>query len=330
MKEYFNFLGFKINTKKFMLSLGVFAFVVLLLVIVDMLFLEVSWYGFLTGLAFLLAVVISNELMPERNLKKDFSYDLIWWIFPFSIIGARIAFVVNNIELFDSFWEMCAIWNGGQSIYGGVIGGIVGLIICSLIHKQNPVSAMDCVAPVLILGQAIGRWGNFINQELYGWEIKNKAFQWFPIGVEVNGTWHLALFFYESVLNLLGFFLLLFILRKTKKKGVVTLTWFAYYGLIRFFLEPLRLTKYIMYIPNTTIQWSSVTSILMFAVGVIGLVAIFIKDYIDKKKGLVSDSAKKIDKSESSKLKTKQTCKVEDENSEKSKKQTSVNDKPEK
>ena len=292
MKEYFNFLGFKINTKKFMLSLGIFAFVVLLLVICDMLFLEVSWYGFLTGLAFLLAVVISNELMPERNLKKDFSYDLIWWIFPFSIIGARVAFVVNNIELFDSFWEMCAIWNGGQSIYGGVIGGIVGLVICSLIHKQNPISAMDCVAPVLILGQAIGRWGNFINQELYGWEIKNKAFQWFPIGVEVNGTWHMALFFYESVLNLLGFFALLYILRKTKKKGVVTLTWFAYYGFIRFFLEQLRETKYIMYIPNTTIQWSSVTSIIMFVIGVGGLIAIFVKDYLDKKNGLVLSSEK--------------------------------------
>ena len=102
----------------------------------------------------------------------------------------------------------------------------------------------------------------------------------------------MALFFYESVLNLLGFFALLYILRKTKKKGVVTLTWFAYYGFIRFFLEQLRETKYIMYIPNTTIQWSSVTSIIMFVIGVGGLIAIFVKDYLDKKNGLVLSSEK--------------------------------------
>ena len=81
-------------------------------------------------------------------------------------------------------------------------------------------------------------------------------------------------------------------MRKTKKKGVVTLTWFAYYGFIRFFLEQLRETKYIMYIPNTTIQWSSVTSIIMFVIGVGGLIAIFVKDYLDKKNGLVLSSEK--------------------------------------
>ncbi|MBQ2863839.1 MAG: prolipoprotein diacylglyceryl transferase [Clostridia bacterium] len=331
MKEYFNFLGFKINTKKFMISLGVFAFVVLVLLIVDMLFLEVSWYGFLTGLAFLLAVVISSELMPERGLKKDFSYDLIWWIFPLSIIGARVAFVVNNIHLFDSFWEMCAIWNGGQSIYGGVIGGIVGLVICCLIKKQNPICAMDCVAPVLILGQAIGRWGNFINMEVYGWEITNKALQWFPFGVKVNGTWHLATFFYESVLDFAGFFLLLFLLRKTNKKGVVTLTWFAYYGFIRFFLEQLREEKYIMYIPGTNLQWSTITSIIMFSIGAIGLIAILVKSIIDKKKGLsletsVSYAAEKTEQSKpETEVKENDLTEVENKVETKNKKSTKQN-----
>lgn len=291
MKDYFNFLGFKINTKKFMLTLGIFAFIVLGLLIVDMFFLKVSWYGFLIGLAFLIAVVVSSELMPERGLKKELSYDLIWWVFPLAIVGARVAFVVNNLNLYDSFWEMCAVWNGGLSIYGGVIGGIVGVIICCLIKKVNPISAMDCIAPVLILGQAIGRWGNFINMEVYGWEITNDALKWFPFGVNINGTWHLATFFYESVLDLAGFFVLLYLLRKTKQKGIVTLTWFMYYGFIRLFLEQLREQKFIMYIPGTNIQWSALTSIIMFSIGAIGLIAILVKNIIDKKKGLVSETA---------------------------------------
>lgn len=285
MKDSFNFLGFKINTKTFLISLAVFAGVVLALLLVHFYITEVSWYGFLIGCAFLLAVVIACELMPERGLNKDLPYSLIWWVFPTAIIGARIAFVVNNIHLYDTFWEMCAVWEGGLSIYGGVMGGIIGLTICCLIKKANPICAMDCVAPVLILGQAIGRWGNFANVEVYGWEITNKAWQWFPFGIIANdGKWHLANFFYESVLDFIGFLGLLFLLRKTKAKGVVCCTYFMYYGFIRFFLEQLRDAKYIMLIPGTNIQWSTITSVIMFSVGAIGLISIFVLKMIKNKK----------------------------------------------
>lgn len=284
MKEYFNFLGFKINTKKFLISLAIFAGVVLVLVLCDLLLFRVSWYGFLIGCAFLLAVIIACELMPERNLKKDLPYDLIWWIFPLSIIGARFAFVINNIELYNSFWEMCAVWEGGLSIWGGVMGGALGLVICCLIKKVNPLSAMDVAAPVLILGQAIGRWGNFANVEVYGWEITNDALKWFPFGVNVNGTWHLANFFYESLLDLIGFFVLLFLLRKTKQKGLVASSYLMYYGFIRFFLEDLRDPEFIMIIPGTDIAWSKLISGIMFLIGLIALITILVVDYVNKRK----------------------------------------------
>lgn len=284
MKEYFNFLGFKINTKKFLITMAIFAAVVIVLVIVDLLLFRVSWYGFLIGCAFLLAVVIACELMPERGLRKDLPYDLIWWVFPLSIIGARIAFVINNVDLYNNFWEMCAVWNGGLSIYGGVIGGAIGLVICCAIKKVDPIKAMDCVAPVLILGQAIGRWGNFANMEVYGWEITNDALKWFPFGVKVNGTWHLANFFYESVLDLAGFFMLLYLLRKTKKKGLVTCSYLCYYGFIRFFLEDLRDPQFIMIIPGTNIAWSKLTSLITFLIGAIGLITILIITLVNKKK----------------------------------------------
>lgn len=284
MREDFNFLGFKINTRKFLMTVAVYAAIIIVLMILDMFVLDISWYGFLMGSAFLLAVVMATDLMKERDIDSEFPYDLIWWVFPLSIVGARIAFVVNNLDLYSNFWEMCQVWNGGLSIYGGVMGGAVGLVICCLLKHKNILSAMDCVAPVLILGQAIGRWGNFINKEVYGWEITNEALQWFPFGVKIGSRWHLANFFYESVLDLLGFFILLLVLRKSKQKGIVACTYLAYYGFIRYFLEQLRDPKFIMVVPGTSIEWSALTSIIMFSIGAIGLITIFIVNLVKNRK----------------------------------------------
>lgn len=291
MKDYFNFLGFKINTKKFLITVGVFAALVLILVLIDLLLFRISWYGFLMGCAFIIAVVVSAELMPCRGLKKDLPYDLIWWIFPLAIIGARIAYVINYPEQYKTFLDIIAVWEGGLSIYGGVIGGGIGLVICCLIKKVNPISAMDCVVPVLILGQAIGRWGNFFNAEVYGHEITNAALQWFPFGVKINGVWHLATFFYESVLDLAGFFILLLLVRKTKQKGLVVSSYLTYYGFIRFFLEDLRDASFIMIIPGTDIAWSKLVSIIMFGIGIICLITCIILSCVKRRKNSETPNA---------------------------------------
>ena len=94
---------------------------------------------------------------------------------------------------------MFKVWEGGMAIYGGIIGGVIGLVICALIKKKNIVSCMDMAAPCLIIAQAIGRWGNFINKEVYGFQVTSKAWQWFPFAVEVGGKYYLATFFYESI-----------------------------------------------------------------------------------------------------------------------------------
>ncbi len=286
MKQDFNFLGFTINIRKFLLTLAIFCGVVIVLMLVHMFITPISWYGFLMGCAFLLAVVIACDLAKYRDLNDDFPYDLIWWVFPFSIIGARTAFVLNNLELYNDFWDMIAVWNGGLSILGGVMGGAVGLIICCLIHKKNIFSAMDICSPVLILGQSIGRWGNFINAEVYGWEVTNKALQWFPFAVKIGNHWHLANFFYESVLNFGGFVGLLYLLRNTKQKGLVSCAYLMFYGFIRFFLEQLRDKQFILYIPGTNIAWSMLTSAIMFFVGAIGLLTIFIVKRVKQRKSM--------------------------------------------
>lgn len=281
MKEHFNLFGFKINTKKFIITMTIALGIIVLLIGVDILWFDVSWYGVFIGIAFILAVVISSELAQERGLYKDISYDVIWIVFPLALLGARIFYVINSPHEFESFVDTLKVWEGGLSIYGGILFGTLGVIGFCLYKKINMFKAFDIFAPVLILGQSIGRWGNFINQEVYGFEITNPNLKWFPFGVNIDGVWHLATFFYESIINLAGFFILVMILRKSKKPGIVAFTYFIWYGVLRLILESLRIEEYILYIPGTKIMFSSLISVIFIVIGVLGLLYV---NYADKLK----------------------------------------------
>ena len=278
MKDKFTIWGFKFKTKNVMMTLGIAAVVLIVLLIFNAYVREVSWYGVIIGVGFLVALWLATQLAEYRNLPSELPYDLILWIFPFSIVGARTYYVLTSLDEFDSFYEMIAVWEGGIAIYGGIIGGLIGLMICCAIKKKNVVSCTDLAAPCLIIAQSIGRWGNFINQEVYGWEITNKSLQWFPFGVKIGETWHLATFFYESILNLCGFFLLTHLLRKSKIRGIVTATYLIYYGVVRLFLEGLRDDFYILKIPGTQLAVSQVVSGAIILVGLVWLTILLIKN----------------------------------------------------
>lgn len=278
-----NIFGFKFKLKNFLLTVIIALFVLLVLILLDTFeVMDVSWYGVIIGTGFLVALVMATQLCENRGLNRDFPYDLILWVFPLSLIGARIYYVLCSLDEFSNFWEMCAIWNGGMAIYGGIIGGLIGLVICCLIHKKDIVATMDVVAPCLIFAQAIGRWGNFVNQEVYGFEVTNKALQWFPICVHItkNGmdSWHLATFFYESFLNVLGCIGLVILLRKVKLKGIVASSYLIFYGIVRFFLEGLRVEGYILFIPGTHFPVSQAVSLAIIVIGVAWLCYILIKN----------------------------------------------------
>lgn len=278
MKDEFSIWGFKFKTKNLMITLGVAAVVLLGLLLFNAFVREVSWYGVIIGLGFLVALWLATQLASFRDLPSELPYDLILWIFPFSIVGARAYYVLTSLDEFHSFYDVIAVWEGGIAIYGGIIGGLIGLMICCAIKKKNVIDCTDLAAPCLIMAQSIGRWGNFINQEVYGWEITNKAFQWFPFGVKVGETWHLATFFYESILNLGGFFLLTFLLRKYKIRGLVTATYLVFYGIVRLILEGLRDDFYILKIPGTNLAVSQVVSGVIILVGLVWLTVLLIKN----------------------------------------------------
>jgi len=223
--------------------------------------LTVHWYGLIIALGMVAGILLASYNARKRGLSSDDVVSMALIVIPLAIVGARALFVLSNLELYASFWEMVATWNGGLSIIGGVMGGAIGVTIFSVWKKVHFFNLADIAVPSLILGQAIGRWGNYFNQEVYGMLVENPAWQWFPFAVNISGQWFHALFFYESVLNLLGVGLLLLVLYKAKPKGLVLAGYLFYYGLVRTVLESLRQPEFIMRVFGLPI--SQVLSALM-------------------------------------------------------------------
>jgi len=246
---------------------------------------SVSWYGIIIVTGVLVALLVAVWLCKQRKISTDTPFELLVWCFPLAIIGARTYFCIFSGQSYN-FIEFISIWHGGMAIYGGIIGGLIGLILYAVIRKKNFLTTLDLVAPCLIIAQAIGRWGNFVNQEVYGLQITDPSWQWFPFGVyiEALGEWHYATFFYESILNLIGFVILLLIFRKGFKAGVVTAWYLIYYGTVRFFLEMLRAPSEILFIGDSGIPVSCVVSAVMVLVGTGFLIYLAIKNKKEKPK----------------------------------------------
>lgn len=199
------------------------------------------WYSALivTGILAALFIVFREE--KRLQLPHDTTVDLALCVIPCGIIGARLYYVLFAWDLFrDDPLRILRIWEGGLAIYGGVIGGAIAGAVFSRIRRIPLSRLMDMAAPALPLAQAIGRWGNYFNQEAYGAPITTPAWQFFPAGVLVNGQWYMATFFYESAWDLVIFIALMFTRRRMRRSGDVFLWYAALYGAGRFVIEGLR------------------------------------------------------------------------------------------
>ena len=210
---------------------------------------EIYYYAVCIVCGIILATVVCALLFRRRNIPTDWVIDLLLCILPLGIIGARTFYCLTDPTTSMADW-FSKFREGGLSIIGGVCGGALGVVLFCLIHKINFLRVADCLLPCVILAQAVGRWGNFFNQEVYGAEITNTAMQWFPFGVyiERSSTWHYAFFFYESLLDLIIFALLFTLMWKFTKKphGLATAGYFFGYGVVRSVMEPLRDAQYIL------------------------------------------------------------------------------------
>ncbi|MDR3021929.1 MAG: prolipoprotein diacylglyceryl transferase [Clostridiales bacterium] len=225
---------------------------------------SIGYYGLIIALSILLSYNIATRIAKYRGLDKDFIFLVTIVTVPIAIVGARFLHVVLNSSQY-SFYEAIAFWEGwaGLAIYGALIfGGLAILTVC-YIKKVNFFKMLDVAVPVFLLAHALGRWGNFFNSELYGRAVD---FDFFPLTVFIEGTGqnHLALFFYEFVLNLIGFFVLLKILKKSNKVGIVVATYAIWYGTVRLIMEPMRMEQFH---PQGSINMFVVISVLLIVAG---------------------------------------------------------------
>lgn len=231
---------------------------------------EIYWYGVIICLAIIVAVVVATMFCKARKYNTEIPLNIALVILPTGILAARFFAVIfdDSLVLSDYF----NFRTGGMSIIGAVIGGGLGLLAyCLLTKKTDKMKYFDVLTVVLILAQAIGRWGNFFNGEVYGQVIDaSSKFATFPFAVEVDGVFYQALFFYEFVLNLIAFGIMDVIFLKENKCGYVTGAYLVLYGVIRTGLEMLRQNEYILRLKGLPI--SLICSVLMIAAGVVILV----------------------------------------------------------
>lgn len=235
---------------------------------------SIAWYGVIISSGLLLGALLAMHRTKQRGFKPDIILDFLLLAIPLAIAGARLYYVAFEWENYaDNLLQVFAINQGGLAIYGGVIGGIIAAEIFCRIKKFPFLTLIDLVVPSLILGQAIGRWGNFVNQEAFGNIITNPSLQFFPFSVYIEqlGEWHQATFFYESAWNIVLLCVVLLLSRRKVKDGTLLSTYFVGYGMGRFLIEGLR-TDSLYIIPGVRV--SQMLSLLLIAIGIVMLILI--------------------------------------------------------
>lgn len=233
---------------------------------------DVAWYGILISLGILFGVIFATYRAKQQGLYNDVIIDMVLWVIPIAIIGARAYYVIFSWDYYSkNLDQIFNIRQGGLAIHGGIIFGVlVGYLFCRY-KKIKFWKLADIVAPSIILGQAIGRWGNFINQEAYGGPTD------LPWGIMINGIKVHPTFLYESLWNFGVFIFLSFYFKNKKYDGHIFILYLILYSVARFVIEGLR-TDSLMFGPLRVAQLISI--ILIIGALIIGKVLSKRKDNI--------------------------------------------------
>lgn len=257
---------------------------------------NIYWYGVLMAVGIIIAVVLAMQEGKRKKLPQDSIIDLCLVIIPFGIVGARLYYVLFELENYISNpISILYIWEGGLAIYGAVIFGLLGALIYAKKKKIRFLRLVDCIAPGLVLAQAIGRWGNFFNQEAFGNPVTDEALLWFPMSVRIDGIhyfngelcanpYHLATFFYESLWCVIIFIVLWSLRKKFKHDGDVFLLYGLLYSFERAIVEGLRGDSLYLIQPDAAGMGGIRVSQLLSAVAFIALLAFFIVRAVKEKK----------------------------------------------
>jgi len=253
----------------------------------------IYWYAVIIVCGMIAAFFIISLLFKRRNMSTDLFLTFFVICLPIAIVTTRVFYCITDGIPFKDWWR---IQDGGLAITGGIIGGLLSVIGVCYFKKVNFFRAGDCIVVGLLLAQSVGRWGNFVNQEVFGRAVTNEALQFFPFAVYITEStvapdgWYYAFFFYESMVTLTAA-VLMFLhawFNPKKPNGINTASYFIVYGLTRSIMEPLRYQEFIL--SEGAIPWSFVFSILLFVFGVSLLVYVLLTNL--KKEGSLLGSAK--------------------------------------
>ena len=231
--------------------------------------LEVRWYAIFIVTGMMLAVKLLSREMKRRGMDPEKAYDLAMVILPSGIIGARLWYVIFELQRFNSFFDIINLRNGGLAIQGGLMGASIAALIFAKVHSYSFLRLSDMVFPYVALAQSIGRWGNFTNNEAHGGPTN------LPWALKIGGETYHPTFLYESLGDLLIFaFLYYYTRKKLKVDGQVTMIYLVLYGALRFFVEGLRTDS--LYWGN--IRVAQALSIIGIVIGVAGLIILSSKE----------------------------------------------------
>lgn len=237
---------------------------------------KIYWYSIMILLGVIIGTYFVTREAKRFNISKTKLSDMLFYTIIFGIIGARLYYVIFNLDYYiNNPIDIIKVWEGGLAIHGGIIAGIIYLIHYTKKNNLNTLLITDICVPGLLIGQALGRWGNFFNKEAHGPEtsieyLKNLHIPQFIIdGMNIGGTYYIPAFFYESLWCLIGLIIVLFIRRLLRiKKGNITGFYLIWYGIGRFLIEQLRTDSLMI----NTLKQAQIISIIMIIIGLIILI----------------------------------------------------------
>lgn len=247
---------------------------------------QVALYGVIIGIGVICGVLMAAHVSKKENMDPDVVWDFAIYAIIFSIIGARIYYVIFEWDMYkDNLLAVFNLRNGGLAIYGAVIAAFLTLFIYTRIKKQSFLQIVDVCVPGLILGQAIGRWGNFTNREVFGGYTDNLLAMRLPVDavrarditeqleahiIAVNGVDYIQVhptFLYECLWNLLFLCIMLVYRRHKKFEGEIWLLYLGGYGLGRFWIEAIRTDQ--LYLTGTSVPVSQLVAVLCVIVAIL-------------------------------------------------------------
>lgn len=282
---------------------------------IDLGFTKIYFYSIMILIGMAIGVFLVYREFKRHGYNVKELDNMAFYTILCGLVGARIWYVLFNLsEYKDNLLEMFAIWHGGLAIHGAIFGGLLFLFFYSRKHNFHFIKIADIVMPAVLIGQIIGRWGNFFNQEAHGGPVSRAFLDKLCIpdfiidGMYIKGQYYHPTFLYESVFNLLIMVFILFIRRNKKiKEGMVFSIYLMGYGILRFFVESLRTDSLML----GSIRVAQLISVLFFIGGFVLFIVSFRKfDYYNKQEEIKEDKKlitkeKKNTKKKNSKKKVK-------------------------